>query len=377
MRVIFVFIFFSLWSYGQISLGYDFRNNKIKNYDDGRMQRFKNSETIFIFSNFIEKKQIDEVLKSTWTVTPYKIISIDDFDINNYLNGNFSFATYQNNKVVFNRYKFEKSSLYDNNTNSSNGSPNTVNRSSPNKVSSNSTDKKTTTFNNNYFSFFLLDTEDYLNNIKDIKRIDNKFEVLSHSIIEISSFLLSDNFLVYFDYFDSPSTFMSDLKDFNDNIYSNFYKEDFLYDNKPGFLFNNFQNINNYILNETKVSPFNEIVTSQNILSLKNNILYIPYEVYCHYDIHVIYKNKNGFDKFKKNYDYQYEVLKTEEISNKILNGDDFYYLKFNLIETDKILQVVHSKTGEILYSKRFSGMIEQLPNKAIEDLNKEIKKSN
>ena len=184
------------------------------------------------------------------------------------------------------------------------------------------------------------------------------------------------NYLVYFDYFESPSTFMSDISSFENNMYSNFYNIDFLYDNKSGFLFKKFQSMNNQLINEIKISAFNEIESSYEINELKEKILFIPYEVYCWYDVLVLRDKKNGFNKLKKDYNFQYAVLSSEDISNKILNNDEFYYLKFNLIETDKVLQVVSRKSGKIIYSKRFSGMVQQLPNKAIKDLNNEIEKS-
>ncbi|UOX34910.1 hypothetical protein LXD69_05205 [Flavobacterium sediminilitoris] len=368
MKYIILFLFFSIFSHSQISLGNDLRNNEIKKYDDGRINTFKNTETIFIFSNFIDKKIMEDILSKSWTVTPFSVVSINDFKMINYLNGDYSFATYQNQTLTFSKKKTHKNLSH---VTLNNASSNNPNRSGTSGNIVNESDRTSTrSYYSNYFDFFLIDKESYTSTSK-------RYEVFKNHRIEICNFLMSDNFLVYFDYFFSPSTFMTDLTSFNNDIYNNLYNEDFMYDNKPGFLLNNIQRINSFIENETKISAFSEFVNTESIKVLKDTKLIIPYEVYCYYDIRVLQKKKNDYSKLNKKYDYDYEVLNSNLISDKIMKGEDFYYLKFNLIETDKILQVVHSTDGGILYSKRFSGMIEQLPNKAIEDLNNEIKNSN
>lgn len=368
MKYIITFLFFSIFSHSQISLGNDLRNNEIKKYDDGRIKTFKNTETIFIFSNFIDKKVMEDVLSKSWTVTPFRVVSINDFKMINYLNGNYSFATYQNQNLTFTRIKTDKNLSQETLNRVSSNNPNRSNTNTsiekePDRISSKS-------YYSNFFDFFLIDKESYTNPSK-------RYEVFKNHRIEIGNFLMSDNFLVYFDYFFSPATFMTDLTSFNNDIYNNLFNEDFMYDNKPGFLLNNIQRINSFIENETKISAFSEFVNTESIKVLKDTKLIIPYEVYCYYDIRVLQKKNNDYSKLNKKYDYDYEVLNSDLISDKIMKGEDFYYLKFSLIETDKILQVVHSTDGYILYSKRFSGMIEQLPIKAINDLNDEIKNSN
>ena len=55
--------------------------------------RFKKTETIFLFSDIYEKQVYEDILKKSWKVTPYKILSVKNFDINSYLTDNYSFAT--------------------------------------------------------------------------------------------------------------------------------------------------------------------------------------------------------------------------------------------------------------------------------------------
>lgn len=340
MKTFIAFLFLSVYSYGQTALGYDFRNNQIKNYDEnGTLQQFKKSETIFIFSNFIDKTQMEELLKKAWTVTPFKVITESEFNINNYLEGNYSFATYHTYGITFSRQKEDL-------TSSNNA------------------------FYNDQFLFFLINKDKY-KNIREQRIKENNFDIISFPRIFVSSFLLSSNRFLPIK---NPKSVETTEK--NKNKY--YYFNDFMYDNKAGFLYNNIQNMNNHITKEIKVSFFSEPEVSNQISKLKTDSLYIPFDLYCLYTFkNLREKNKNNFEKFKDDYDFPYNVLSSEDISNKIVNGEEFYYLRFNLIETEKLVQVVNSKTGEVIYSRRFSGMGPyQIPDKAINDINREVKKS-
>ncbi|RNL54966.1 hypothetical protein [Pedobacter jejuensis] len=47
---------------------------------NGKLEIFKNTTTLFTlqYSNYAEKEKFDEVIKKTWTITPYKIIKPED-----------------------------------------------------------------------------------------------------------------------------------------------------------------------------------------------------------------------------------------------------------------------------------------------------------
>lgn len=374
MRIIIALLFLSFYSYGQTALGFDFRNNKIKNYDEnGTLQRFKNSETIFIFSNFIDKTQMEEFLKKAWTVTPFKVISESEFNINNYLEGNYSFATYHRYGITFNRQKMQSAGSYDNSTRTSNTTPNNIYKSTQ-QVSSGFTQQST--FTNDQFLFFLINKNEY-EKVREQRVKDNNFDIASFPRIFVSSFLLSSNrFLPV----KNPKS--AEVTKENEIIYSDiirrFYDIDFMYDNKIGFLYNNIQNMNYHITKEIKISFFSEPEVSNQISKLKTDTLYIPFDLYCLYTFkNLKEKNKDNFEKFKGDYDFPYNVLSSEDISTKIVNGEEFYYLRFNLIETENLVQVVNSKTGDVIYSRRFSGMGPyQIPDKAIKNINREVKKS-
>ncbi|MFL0124072.1 hypothetical protein V2590_05235, partial [Tenacibaculum maritimum] len=84
--------------------------------------------------------------------------------------------------------------------------------------------------------------------------------------------------------------------------------------------------------------------------------------------------DENIKDIFRK-YDYGYEIISDEEISNKILNNEEFYYLRYVRMNTERFLQVVNSKTGEIIYRDYIMGLSYRIKSKHIKKLSRKIKK--
>jgi hypothetical protein len=87
---------------------------------------------------------------------------------------------------------------------------------------------------------------------------------------------------------------------------------------------------------------------------LKKQILYVPDFVLIEFnkfngDESRRHKEKDIFDDYK----HQFQVLPTKDLNEKILKSDeDFYYLIYIKSSTDKFINIIHSKTGEVIYSK-------------------------
>lgn len=75
-------------------------------------------------------------------------------------------------------------------------------------------------------------------------------------------------------------------------------------------------------------------------------------------------------------YNYKYEVISDEELNNKILNNEELYYLRYVRMNAERFLQVVNSKTGEIIYRNYITGMSYNIKSKDIKELNDKIKKA-
>lgn len=120
----------------------------------------------------------------------------------------------------------------------------------------------------------------------------------------------------------------------------------------PGVLSNKIQQLT-ALLEEGKVNKYYKPDTEKaQLVHLKTESLLIP--DYC-----LIYFNSRTGDESKRidleelmmDYDYPYELVSTEELNNRILTGEQAYYLQYVKIVSNKYIEVVNSTTGAIIYS--------------------------
>ena len=74
---------------------------KSSEFENKRFDDFKKTTTIFVLNNLYEKKQYEEMLKSCWTITPFKVIDLKDFKYEDYLSDKYSFCMMYGNTMHF------------------------------------------------------------------------------------------------------------------------------------------------------------------------------------------------------------------------------------------------------------------------------------
>ncbi|MCR5861357.1 hypothetical protein LRS05_03970 [Flavobacterium sp. J372] len=338
MKKIFTVLLFaiSVMSYAQLSM----RTDKKELLD-----RFKNTETVFILSNAYETKVYDDILKQTWTVTPYKIIKIEDFNPLEYMDDKHSFAMLDGNVVI----------------------------------------KKNGSYLHSYMSFFIFDHEDKLKEIEKFKKKTGKkrddYDLMRENRITIADFFLYKNA----DFIKKNESGPIAGKEMpNDNMIriiryltDEMYMDDNVFHNyKPGFLKNYFQKVNALITEGKPYGLYGGACTAE-IKQLKNKTLYVPQYVGLKYNA----MSRTETDKTQENktklfedYKYNYEYIDTDKLSDRIMAGEEFYYLRYVMENAQKYVQVVNSKTGEIIY-KNYHPMSYNLNEGNIEDIRKAIEK--
>jgi hypothetical protein len=129
-------------------------------------------------------------------------------------------------------------------------------------------------------------------------------------------------------------------------------------DEKPGFynfdlgyIKNYFQELNSKLLKGENLKIRDGIVNKDKLKQLKNKTLFAPNWLLKKYnamqgDLKEIITPDELFAKYSN----QYKVIPNEELTSKILNGDDFYYLMHTQYNQTKIISIIHSLTGEIIY---------------------------
>ena len=147
-----------------------------------------------------------------------------------------------------------------------------------------------------------------------------------------------------------------------------------LYNFNLGYIKNYFQQLNDKLIKGENLIVKNDVINKSELKKLKTKTLYVP-----DWMLRKINGTK-GFLKevlspkeLMKKYPYKYLVVSNEEINDKILNKEEFYYLMHTQIYHMKLVSVINSLTGEIVYLN-MNSMVFNVKDSDISKLVKEIK---
>ncbi|CAA0217708.1 conserved exported hypothetical protein [Tenacibaculum maritimum] len=316
-------------SYSQVSVGRR-HVGKSKKFKKGVLEKFKNTETIFLLSNIYEKEVYEKILKDSWNVTPYKVVDLESFEIENYLSSKYSVAQLAGLK----RSGGGSTSLF------------------------------------TYIDFKIYDSDAIFKKLEKLspkKRKKKKQDIINKNSSNIARFYI----------FPKDDFIRTSLSSNIGKIVNSLFTDDVFFNYKPGFLKNYFQKINNLIKNEDIYWMYEDDYLPE-LKKLTNNKLYIPSYMTIKYSGWMGQDSEEDDENIKdifRKYDYGYEIISDEEISNKILNNEEFYYLRYVRMNTERFLQVVNSKTGEIIYRDYIMGLSYRIKSKHIKKLSRKIKK--
>lgn len=334
LRLLFLFLI-TIKGFSQISVS-SRHIGPPKSIDKEIMARLKNTETIFLFSTVYEKETYEAILKDTWKVTPYKIVSLEDFNLENYLNDKYSFFQLAGHKRI---KKTDRGpdiiSLY------------------------------------TYIDLFLYDNEAIhkkLNKLSPEKKEKKFNDIIQSNTVDLVRFYIHPK---------EEFIHTSITKEI-DEIVNSMYNDDVFYNYKPGFLKNYFQKINNLLLDEETYWLYKTDFTSE-IKNLSTQKLYIPSYLTIKYNAWRGTDSPeydNDVLEVFKTYDYEYEILSDQDISDKIIQNEEFYYLRYVRMNAERFLQIVNSKTGEVIYRFYTTGFGYKITDKHIKEINKKIREA-
>ena len=81
-------------------------------------------------------------------------------------------------------------------------------------------------------------------------------------------------------------------------------------------------------------------------------------------------------EKLFSKYDYDYEFISTEDLDKAIEENKEFYYLRYARANAERFVQVVNSKTGEVIFREYITGLGYNLKAKNLGYLSDVIAKS-
>jgi len=328
------FVMFSNITRAQISIG-PRHIGKQKKFSDDEFKKFKKTKTVFILSDIIDKDTYFEILDSSWTVTPYELVHVTNFDKKKFPEDEYSYVELKG----YVRSKTMKSGA-------------TV----------------------NYLHIFLdimmydaknLKKELLKNKGAKKKKIDKIYRQNRMTIGRVELFP-TDVFI------------HKAISGETDDIIKSIYFEDVFYTYEPGFLKNIFQKVNDQIKKEETYWMYGSDYTSE-LKKLKSKTLYIPsYHTIKYNAFKATDKDKKASDtkKLYDTYNYKYVIQDDDELNERILKGEEFYYLRYTRVNSQKFIHIVNSKTGEIIYRDYAAGFSYNIKAKHIKNINQKIKKA-
>lgn len=291
------------------------------------LQEFKGTETVFILSDLYAPEEYEEMLENAWTVTPFTVVAYDQFKMTDYLDGKHSFVFIEVEKM---------------------------------------TTDKGGKYLYCYLDFVTYDVEAKKKEIAKLRgKSDRKTNIFSKNQNPILRIMLFPE-----------NKFLG--KAITGGLSANtIYNDDVFYTYKPGFLRNFFQEAST-ILTEGKEYDMQKDYVKPEITKLQNATLYMPSYTTINYNPYLMDASTKGEEdktELMSKYKYKYEYIDNDELSKKIMNKEDIYYLRFTRVNAWKLIQVVNAKTGNIVYNSFNAGLNYQLNDGHLKDVSKAVEK--
>ncbi|NJX15000.1 hypothetical protein [Tamlana crocina] len=353
LKILLLFLLISIQNHSQIFVGTRHIGKSSKFEKGGALERFKNTETIFVLSNIYEKEVYEQIIDNSWNITPYKVVKFEDFNLEDYLNDKYSIAEISGTVVVKDmKYGGTTSKLF------------------------------------TYVDFKLYDSKSIFeekNKLSSEKWTKRKEKILAQNFSIIAGFYLyqKDDFIHIaepsnkaFDAFTTKIGIL-DTPEYMNSVIGAMYSKNVFLNYKPGFLKNYLQKINNLLL-KGELYWMDENDFLPELKKLASHKLYVPSYMTIKYNGWTRgdkEKNDKNIEDIFAKYDYKYEIISDEELNNKIMKNEELYYLRYVRMNTERFLQVVNAKTGDIVYRNYISGLSYNIKSKHIKELNDKIKK--
>ncbi|MEL6976519.1 MAG: hypothetical protein AAGL29_14150 [Bacteroidota bacterium] len=117
-----------------------------------------------------------------------------------------------------------------------------------------------------------------------------------------------------------------------------------------GLIKNYFQLLNRKLSNSENLKMNDGIVDKETLATLKSKTLYLPWKLKEGLDEEQVEYQKKLIEKTLSKYEFDYKIVSYSELGDRILNGEDIYYVNETPFFRFYILSIANSKTGEIIY---------------------------
>ncbi len=335
-----IFFVFS-FSFSQSSVSRSHTGGLKKNSEKD-FERIKSTITVFVLPDCIEITDYEKILADVWDVTDYIVVSSEEFHISDFIDKDYSFVTFK----VFTQTS-------------------TLTRNSGRNSA-----KTNITY---YLDFSVLNTVDFK---KEYIKLTKRKKPKNSSKIK-KSFMKNSKMFASITLYPKIIT-----SEFGGLI--NFCQA--FHNSNTGFLKNYFQKINDLISKNENYWLY-ENDYKKELALLSKEVLYIPSYFKIKYDRdkygNLFSKNdekinKEYIDDLLSNYNYKFTFISDEDLNQKILDNEELYYLTYVMSNKQKFMQIVNSKTGEVIYRDYIADVVssKNVKGRHINIINKIIEKA-
>jgi len=307
----------------QVTVGRKFSGSSAKKVKKEVLERVKQSDLVVVYPDYFDNDLLLEGLENIWQFGNVTVVHYLDFNLLNHLKGNVVVA-------VMNSYKKTSQGKY-----------------------------TTSYMIRSYMDFTSYDAEHFQERIAELSELDldsDKKEKMFYKHLNNSKTVVAR--ILYHDNPDYSRSIISSSKDSLQVRFRKMFKEPTFRNFTLGNFFNQVKLIVRELEQDAERSVFKDYNTDE-IELLKSKTLYIPDYVLKKYDASegIEVDDQKFKDKILSKYDYNYKFLSVEELDKKILAGEDFYYIRFTRVVSERFLEVVHSTTGAVIYNKHSAGL--------------------
>ncbi|SHI32149.1 hypothetical protein [Aquimarina spongiae] len=300
-------------SYGQVNVGKSKSpiNLYVSKHKKDVFENIKKTNTVFVVPSSLEAEEFKTMISSVWTFNEITFIDEKTYDDNSekYISSSNSIV-----RLVDNGYQKQKTG----------GVMGPGTRTVAEYI---------------VFKFMMA------SNFENVKK--NKKGKLKYDYLNVAELFFTPNIRYRQDF--SSKMRIGSL----DKINEKYGEEPGFYNFDMGYIKNYFQELNRRLSNSENLVIEDGIEKKEELKKLKDQTLYAPKWILKKYNALAATwgKTRTEEDIFGK-YGHKYEVIDNEDLNKKILNGDDFYYLMHTQFNQKKMVSVIHSTTGEIIYLK-------------------------
>ena len=306
---------FCLHSFGQVNIGKSKSpiNLYVSEFSSEVFESFKKTTTYFVIPENLDKSEVEKVISEIWTVTELKFISENEFK-----DSKKTYVSDKNSLIQLINSGYQKEKTY-----------------------SDASTKVTGDYIVCKFKISIF------KDIKTTKKGELKYSNPSIAEIFFTPTIRLRREVVY----SGSKTVIGNKKKLMAKLNELHPEESGFYNYNLGYIKNYLQAINHKISNNEGLVMRDGLKDEEELKTLKNKTLYAPEWILKKYDAMKIAVSKimKPEDLFSK-YQHDYKVIGNEELNTKILNGEDFYYLMHTQFNSEKIISVIHSLTGKIIY---------------------------